>query len=204
MAKKAAFQMSLGFIVAIVLSVTLLILSISWLNSMFSSITDITDKVTTQAHEELAKNLQSGKAKVGMTIPDKVKQDRSKEGKFEVGIKNQDYDDQCFILRISLAAVDEGVKAAECGAGAGAGCITQLQSEVNKWFTYFPPQWIEAQNVNYKVVSTRIDPQTLPGSYLFKINVYKNKGISDPEQCTEDASLNADYYDDIELIIQVT
>jgi hypothetical protein len=85
--KKAAIQMSLGFIVAVVFAVVLLSLAITWIQGMIGDITGITEDLTQQASAKL-KNTFAETNQNFAVWPNDYRITRGNGIKFLAGIKN--------------------------------------------------------------------------------------------------------------------
>ena len=59
MERKAAFQMSLGFIIAVVFAIVLLSLALTWLRGTIENIIGLTDDLTQQAQAQLRESFTS-------------------------------------------------------------------------------------------------------------------------------------------------
>lgn len=89
--KKAAIQMSLGLIVAVVFAVVLLSLAITWISDLIAQITKITDDLTAEAHEKI-KEIFSQTDQRFAIHPQEWTLDRGHELKLLAGIINKEPD----------------------------------------------------------------------------------------------------------------
>lgn len=92
MAKKGAFQLSLGLIVIVVFAVLLLSLSISWLTGLIGTIEELTYKTTDVAQKRLLDQLAQDGNRVGIASPPITKWNRGESGSFALGIRNEEVD----------------------------------------------------------------------------------------------------------------
>lgn len=169
--RRGAIQISIGFVVIIVLAVLILTLGIGWVRSLFTTITEITTQVTDIAKQNLIQNLRKGDDKVMLTIPDKIRQRRGVAGQFGVGIKNVDNEGHCFYIDVSLGSVGKEVLST-------AGCADllscpQLTSDVRGWIAYIPVQWVGRQDVGTPII-VDVQPGTdsVVGRYIFEVRLF--------------------------------
>jgi len=175
--RKGAIQMSLGMIVAVVFAVILLVFLVQWIGGMFETVTYLTSSITQQAHEELSQNLQQGIEKIGFTVPNKFTQKKNAVGKFEIGIRNDQYNDKCFIIDINLEQADLSVRSTECTGNPQYPCESLINKAEN-WFTFIPYAWIDAQEITYTIVDSDVS-DAVPGAYMFRVKIYTSSDESE-------------------------
>ena len=163
--KKAAFQMSLGMVVALVFAVVLLTLAIAWIQGMFSSIEDITYKVTDTAKDLMMSELASGSNKVGLAAPAMLEWGRGESGSFALGIRNSESANQYFTMQIIIEQVNPS---------------TNDFTKVTSGFVYPKDNLLVAPfESNAFNVILQPSPDASPGHYLFRIIVTK-QGETEP------------------------
>ena len=86
--QKAAIQMSLGMIVALIFAVILLTSLLAWLSGMMADITDITHEVSAIAKQNLIEDLETSDKRVGVASPAITTWERGENGAFSLGVKN--------------------------------------------------------------------------------------------------------------------
>ncbi|MFH1444947.1 MAG: hypothetical protein ABIF08_00515 [Nanoarchaeota archaeon] len=132
MNKKAAFQMSLGMIVALVFAVILLTLSIAWINGVFESFTGTTLTVSEFAMQNLMNNLAKGDT-VGLAVPDRTDWKRGQKGNIALGIRNDDtVSSKSYKIRIYAEAVSGGLDLDAVGPDG----VTKLRDIVENALSY--------------------------------------------------------------------
>jgi hypothetical protein len=172
MNKKAAFQLSLGLIVTVVVAVVLLSLLILWLQNMIPGLERVTHQVTELAQQKLMKDLSQTGEKVGIAAPAVTTWKRGETGSFAVGIRNKYSDkDMKFYINVYLEKLGGDLS----GTPAGA-----KKSEVDKWLTYSSSEFVERGKS--KPTSIIIKPPasgTDTGIYLFRVVVCERQPCVD-------------------------
>ena len=177
MVRKAAFQMSLGFIVAVVFAVILLSLSITWIQGLFGQIGTITHKTTDVAQQQLLQQLASSGKRVGIAAPAVTAWGKGETGSYALGIKNSDVDtNHVYYINVYLEAIGGDL------SGTGE-TVQSLQSDVERWFTYPPAKDIAAGE--REIVDITIKPlvDARPGIYTFTAAVCEKEAGGDTEDC---------------------
>ena len=87
--QKGAFQVSMGFIIAVVFAVIMLTLAITWIQGMFSGLSPLTHQVTDIARQNLLNELAAG-GKVSIAAPAVSEWRRGETGSYALGIRNDD------------------------------------------------------------------------------------------------------------------
>jgi hypothetical protein len=174
--RKAAIQMSLGFIVAIVFAVILLSLSLSWITNIFPTIEDITHKVTDTARDELLRRMSTSGEKVGLAAPAVTEWRRGETGSYAVGIKNQDANSQ---LKAYI-----NVYLSQLGGDLAGASVSSYASGVDSWLTY-----ARASDGDFEVVDPsgqkttdliiRPDTSAATGIYRFTVVVCTSTPCTD-------------------------
>jgi hypothetical protein len=99
--RKAAIQLSLGLIVAVVFAVVLLSLAITWISDLIAQITRITDDLTKEASEQIKEIFSKTDQKFAVH-PQNWPLDRGHELKLLAGIINKEEDSQAhnFVVNV--------------------------------------------------------------------------------------------------------
>ena len=158
--QKGAIQMSLGMIVAVVFSVILLSLLLTWVFGMFSPIEEITHKVTDVARQELLNRLAQSGGRVGIAAPAVTQWKRGETGSFSLGIRNNDpANDRTYGVNVYLEQLG--------GALAGQPAAS-LKAEIDKWLTFSKTEFVEAGGSKSSniIIKPSINAQT--GIYLLR------------------------------------
>jgi len=162
--RKGAFQLSLGFIVAVVFAVILLSLSLTWLQSIFDPLGTITHKTTDIAMQNLLEELASGNKKVGIASPAVTEWKKGETGSYALGIKNEDTDrGNTYYINVYLETV---------GGDLSPSQLTSLKDDVISWITLSPPT-IDIDAGQRDTVNILIKPSTttFSGIYSFRTAV---------------------------------
>ncbi|HDD72468.1 MAG TPA: hypothetical protein ENG00_00075 [Candidatus Aenigmarchaeota archaeon] len=174
MARKGAFQLSLGFIVAVVFAVILLSLALTWLQGIFDPLSTVTHKTTDIAMQKLLQELASTNKKVGIAAPGVTEWKRGETGAYALGIKNEDTDKaNTYYINVYLETVGGDIDSSQ---------LSSLQDEVKSWITLSPPSIDIPPNGRDKVdIIIKPTPDALSGIYSFRAAVCTS--ASDATNC---------------------
>lgn len=182
--RKAAIQLSLGFIVAVVFAVVLLSLALTWLHGIFGGFTTITDDLTQQAQNKLIETFERTNSNFAVW-PNRYTLKRGKGVKFSVGIRNNAEDglDHTFVINIIPAAASKDVcpegDVRYCSAPGGE----SLYDFMLDWVTWDrSSSVIQINSVGYKTIEIRPDSNARLGTYIF--NIVACKDMSSYTSCT--------------------
>lgn len=201
MASMKGFEIGINFIVIIVVAVLILTLGITWIQGVFTSVSDMTTQITARAHENLMEDLRSGDAKMGYTVPNKVKMKRDVSGKFEVGLKNDGQEGRCYSVYPVLVQVDNEVLA-RYGCSSMQSC-TGIRADIMKWFVYYNIIWINGQDVGYTLVDVKPPKNAPVGRYLFQFSADTAPVVTSARACDEYTGDFSDRYVSKQLEITV-
>jgi hypothetical protein len=184
MPRKAAIELSLGFIVAVVFAVVLLSLAILWLQGIIGNIGGLTDDLTQQAQSKLQETFQTTQNNFAVW-PDRYNLDRGRELKMSAGIKNDAEDGQNhqFIINVVPAAASK----TPCPSGDISSCTGPGGASV-KDFMQGWASWdnqagiIQINRVGYRTISVKVPANAVAGTYIF--NVIACMDISSYNACT--------------------
>lgn len=160
MKKKAAFQMSLGMIVALVFAVILLTGAIAWIQGTFQQITAITHQVTDSAKNQVINDIISDNKRVGIAAPAVTDWKKGETGSYTIVVNNIDpANDNSYTIGITR--------------DSGPGTV-----DIGGWMT-FPTSEVEVPAGQYNTFDIIIKPptNTISGIYLFKVSVTEVGGI---------------------------
>jgi len=183
--KKAAIEMSLGFIVAVVFSVVLLSLAIVWLNGIIGGITTLTDDLTQQAQSKLQDTFQNTQNNFAIW-PDRYNLDKGRELKLSAGIKNDAEDgmNHQFVINVIPATASQ----VPCPGGDLASC-PNVKSSMENWVTGFTgPVSIQPNKIGYRTISIMIPNNAVSGTYIFNVIACADMpptSITSSAACTE-------------------
>jgi hypothetical protein len=108
---KGAIEVSIGFLIIMVISALVLIFIMGWLGQIFPTLTRIGDYATINAENEMMKKFSEGSDAVASTIPTKVNFQAGSEVEFFVGIKKTSEQKGSNWFRLCVAA---GAGTTEC------------------------------------------------------------------------------------------
>jgi hypothetical protein len=127
--RKAAIDLSLGFIVTVVFAVVLLGLALTWVSGIFTPLNQITYKVTDVAIQNLMKDMNTGNKKVGIAAPAVTTWKRGETGSYVLAVKNTDVNQKhTFFANVYLENL----------GGELSGTNPSTMSDVNGWITLSP------------------------------------------------------------------
>ena len=188
--RKGAFQMSMGFIVAVVFAVILLTLSITWIQDLFEQISVITHTTTDVARETLLEELASSGKKVGIAAPAVTDWNKGETGSYAVGIKNDNVDrDKTYYAHAYLEAVGGGAL-----SGTTSNELMEMNGEIKgTWLQYREAIDIDAGEKDS--IDLVIEPAISAdqGTYTFTVAICEKKDdrtgfeLTNNEQCTASA-----------------
>jgi len=170
MERKAAIQMSLGFIVAIVIAVVMLSLVLGWMRGMFGGVTTLTEDLTQQAQS----NLRDAFRETGSNFavwPSQYEIDRGKGIRMSAGIENDAADglDHYYKINVIPAAVSDNV----CAGGAltcaapGGGTV---ESYMQRWVTFDSMTApVKINTVGFKFIDIAVPSDAKTGTYMFTV-----------------------------------
>jgi hypothetical protein len=170
--KKAAIQMSLGLIVAVVFAVVLLTLAITWIQGMIGDITQITEDLTKQAETKLRDTFAETSTNFAIW-PTHYDMKPGESVKLLAGVKNNAPDSirHDFVINV----VPAGASYSICPEGDVSQCDSPEQGVtlaefMSRWVTVERTvSSIEVQTTAYKSLTIEA-PKTAPsGSYIFNV-----------------------------------
>lgn len=171
MERKAAFQLSLGFIIAVVFAIVLLSLSLTWLRGMIENIMGITDDLTQEAQTSLRDAFRGGAASSFAVWPSQYNLPPGKGLRMSAGIENDAIDgrDHQFVINIvPVSASDNVLTTKKCDIESFRNC--QLYDELKKWVTFDRTAGVVQINaVGFKYIEVRPTANAVKGTYLFNI-----------------------------------
>jgi hypothetical protein len=175
--RKGAFQVSMGFIIAVVFAVVLLSLALSWLSGFMGQIGDVTHKVTEVARTELINKIAQTGATVGIAAPPVTSWNRGETGSFAVGIKNK-FTDQSKTFSINVYLEQLG------GNLAGTSASSKAQ-EVSNWMTYSFTEFVEAGGSATSDLILKPAANADSGIYKFRVLICESQPCTTLEATPE-------------------
>lgn len=192
MGSKGAINLSIGFVVVVVLAVLILSLGIMWIQGMFGSITGLTDQVIAKAKTQLMSDITSGKKDMGVTIPALTKVPPSGGGDLEIILKNKDFNARCYMFDIELVSVDSTVSSGYFNAptctGPGSACqggdFNVIKQDAERWFLITPNiMSADAQATVSSTVTFDVTEGSKAGRYGFSAYGYFMNPLIAPAAC---------------------
>lgn len=186
--RKAGFQMSMGFIIAVVFAIILLSLSITWIQDLFAQIGTITHKTTDVAQQQLLQQLAASGKKVGIAAPAVTTWGKGETGSYAIGIKNNDVDsDHTFYVNVYLEAIGGELKDET---------VAMNYEDAESWLTHPKAKFISAGERD--IVYLIIRPSTMGtkrGIYTFTVSVCSDEP-GDTTDCHAPATDHPQYGSD--------
>lgn len=169
MERKAAFQLSLGFIIAVVFSIVLLSLALTWLRGTIEGIIGLTDDLTQEAQSQLRESFRATATSFAIW-PSQYSLAPSKGLRMSAGIENDapDGKDHLFVINVLPAAADDNVLAAK-GCVTFEACAT-LQQEMSQWATFDSTAGkIQINSFGFKFIEVRPVAEAVKGTYIYNV-----------------------------------
>ncbi len=153
--RKAAFELSMGFIITVIFAVVLLTLALLFIQGFFGSLNDQREKWKQLADQELESAF--AESEVGFHIsPDRIEEERNTFVSVTAGIKNsaQDGGSHKYTVNIIVQNAPDGVS----------------ERTVERWIEYEPSIFTITPNGNKKTpIDIKIPSDAKAGSYSFEI-----------------------------------
>ncbi|UCD02994.1 MAG: hypothetical protein JSV63_04405 [Candidatus Aenigmatarchaeota archaeon] len=194
---KGAIQVSIGFLIVMVISALVMIFMFGWLGSIFPQLTEISEYATAQAQEQMMNKFAEGGDTVLATIPTQQTFAPGSLVRFKLGIRK-------------TAAVDDSEYFTLCvGKMAATNCVTPGDTpspaptdQTGIKFQFPGVTKIEERGQISLMSGVMEIPSTVPtGTHGFRIYVCDNPGLSDPP--TSDCSGLKGSYGQYDFIVEV-
>lgn len=184
--RKGAFQVSMGFIIAVVFAVVLLSLALSWLSGFMGQIGDVTHKVTDVARTELINKIAQTGATVGIAAPPVTSWQRGETGSFAVGIKNKFTDQsKTFFINVYLE---------QLGGSLAGTQASSMANDVSRWLTYSTTEFVEAGGSTTSDLIMKPDASAKAGIYKFRVLVCESQPCTTLEATPESSIYGAESF----------
>lgn len=169
--KKGAIQLSLGFIVTIVFAVVLLSLAIVWVRGMFESFDVVTQDMTRQAKDQLAKVFSETTTNFAVR-PGSPEISRGTELTVQAGIKNDDPEGRRLNFVVNV--------------GAGSTNTDTSKETMKEWITQGGATSAGTGQIAYRDIVITVPSDAKTGSYLFDVYAcWAESGTEmNPSDCT--------------------
>ncbi len=166
---KGSIQVSIGFLITMVIAALVMIFIMGWLNQIFPTLTRIGDYATNNAENEMMKKFAEGSDVVASTIPTKVSFQKGSEIEFIVGVKKTaaiDDETDYFAICASLSA-----ETSTCSYPTpGEPMIAAAGDDSGILFLMPPTERIENRGqVGRFSVLMQIPPSTEAGFYSYRL-----------------------------------
>jgi len=179
MERKAAFQMSLGFIIAVVFAIVLLSLALTWLRGLIENVTGITTDLTQEAKGILRDSLKTTGSNFAV-YPTQYSLEPDRGLRMSAGIENDavDGNPHQFVINVVPAATSENVLVVN-GCSDFDSCPT-LKQEMVKWLTFDSSAGtIQRNEIGDKFIEIRPAADTVKGTYIFNVVACYDKVLGD-------------------------
>jgi len=170
--KKGAFQMSLGFIVAVVFAVVLLTLTVTWVQQLFGQIGTLTDDLTQDAHSTLQKQFKDSNKNFAVW-PSRRTQKPGTGIILSAAVDN-DADDgktHTYVLNVLPSAASASI----CPGGDLETCSSptsgkSLSEYMQEWITWPTGQQNVAINgIGFWDIGLNVPDDAIKGQYMFNV-----------------------------------
>ena len=190
---KGAIEVSVGFLIIMVISALVLIFMMGWLTPLFGQLQQITRFATTQAEQQMMDKFADGDDVILATIPYKEKFEPGSEVYFKIGVKKMARVDEDDFFAMCVGTMESNT----CTTPSELTPITVGTSGIQ--FKFSPMVKIEerADIVRSSAIMT-IPSDTETGIYGFKIYVCSGNNVN--AKCTG----LADSYGQYDFIVQVS
>jgi hypothetical protein len=180
--KRGAIQLSMGFIITVVIAIILLGLAITWIQGMFGSITGLTEDLTQQAQTNLRETFKQTGGNFAIW-PNQYELDRGKGIRMSAGIENDAPDGQphFFVINIVPTSASSNI----CPGGDVTTCPS-VQSKMMDWVTIDRSKTRIAINTQgFKYIDVSIPSDAIAGTYFYNVmSCYDAQSISPSEAAT--------------------
>ena len=174
--QKAAFQMSLGFVIGLVFAIVLLSLALVWIRGVFEGFTGLTDDLTQQSQSALSDTFSTTTANFAVW-PSNYELKPNTKLIMSAGIDNNagDGQDHEFVINVIPAAASSNVLAAR-------GCSTfdqcpLLKEEMAKWTTFVTSSTlVQISTQGYRDINIKPAADAVKGFYIFNVVACYDKG----------------------------
>lgn len=103
---RGAIQVSIGFLIVMVISALVMIFMMSWISGMFPQITKISEFATSQAQQQMINEFSKGNDVILATIPYEQKFQPGSEVQFKVGVKKMNVPDENNFFATCIGAME--------------------------------------------------------------------------------------------------
>lgn len=180
--QKGAFQVSMGFIIAVVFAVIMLVLAIGWLQGMFPGITQLTNQVSDIARQRLLDELAAG-GKVSIAAPAVTAWGRGQTGSFALGMRNDDPStSKTFYINIELDTL---------GGELSGQPLASYATQSEAWLTYSKSLFLDPSAQGTVDIIIRPATTANVGIYVFKAYVCDSGTAA---TCDENAAQRGELY----------
>jgi hypothetical protein len=170
--RKAAFQMSLGFIVAVVFAVVLLTLSVTWVQQLFGGVVTLTDDLTQDAHNKLQEEFRST-SKNFAVWPNRRTQGSGTTVILSAAIDNDadDGETHTYVMNVIPSAASASV----CPGGDLETCSSpktgkSLYEYMLEWVTWTTGQQnIQINTLGFWDITVDVPTDVMKGQYMFNV-----------------------------------
>jgi hypothetical protein len=169
--RKAAFQMSLGFIVAVVFAVVLLTLSVTWVQDLFGGVVTLTDDLTQDAHNKLQEEFRST-SKNFAVWPSRRTQNAGTTVILSAAVDNDADDGETHEFLINI--IPSAASASVCPGGELDTCVSpagdSLKEYMERWVTWdFGKRAVSINTIGFWDITVEVPSDVMKGQYMFNV-----------------------------------
>ncbi|MBM3304141.1 MAG: hypothetical protein FJY76_03515 [Candidatus Aenigmarchaeota archaeon] len=185
--RKGAFDLSVSFIIVIVIAVVLLTLGITWLRGIIGGITGLTDDLTQQASSKLQDTFQQTTQNFGI-YPSRWEMTPGKNLKMSAGIKNNAADGNThqYVVNVIPTAVSSDILRNKCAGSSDIETCTVSINYQGETLAQFMKSWVtlsmngpfsvEATRTVFNYITVSVPSNAPLGTYMFGVMACKVDG----------------------------
>jgi hypothetical protein len=174
---KGGLQVSVGFLIIMVVSALVLIFIMGWLGALFPQLTRIGEYATAQAEQQMMNEFAKGTDVILATIPYKEQFSPGSEVHFKIGVKKTEVVDEYEFFSLCVGTMESTI----CKTPSELTPIVVGQSGIEFKFTPVT-KIITRGDIRLLTAIMTIPQDTPPGIYGFK--VYVCPGNTEMQSCT--------------------
>ena len=196
--RKAAIQVSIGFLIVMVISALVMIFMMGWLSNLFPQLTQISKYATAQAQQQMMNEFAKGGESVLATIPTQQSFAPGSLVPFKIGIRKTAAVDDMKAFSVCMG----NYESITCTATPTDSGLVQPYNGKAIGFVLPPPQIINNRGeIALSDGKMQIDSTVTAGLYGFRIYVCAYPGVQTNMQCQ--GLSDPHYYGKYDFIIEV-
>jgi len=188
---KAAFELSLSFIIIIVFSVVVLGLAIAWIQGLIPGITAITEDLTQQARAKIQETFQESQNNFAIW-PNQYRIKPANSIKMSAGINNNadDGENHIYVINVIPAAASNNVcPTDDINTCTSPDKTTKLIDYLKNWLTVDRSSGtVQINTVGYKDFTVTVKGNAIKGTYIFNVVACFDENIETGSKVTPTSS----------------